>query len=199
MKQSLEFLHGEGEAWMKRNAGRYDANGDPVLEAMGKYSIVPERVLEIGCADGARLAVLESKFQCHVEGYDPAYASKRGASLVQVWAGTADNLRYSADQFDLLIYGWCLYLTDPEDYFKITLEGDRVLQDGGYLIVYDFYAEHPYKTPYKHKEGMFSYHYDFSKLWLSNPAYSLYGRMVQEDTTVTILKKDLKNAFPVQK
>jgi ubiquinone/menaquinone biosynthesis C-methylase UbiE len=198
MKQSLTFLHGEGEAWMARNAGRYDENSDPVLEAIDKYKLIPDRVLEVGCADGARLEVMQRMWGCHVEGYDPAYGSKRGSSRVQVWAGTADRLQYSDEQFDMLIYGWCLYLCDPDDYFKIALEGDRILRDGGHLVVYDFYPDHTFKVPYKHKAGLFSHHFDFSKLWLAHPTYSLCGRTVQGETSVTILQKDTKNAFPAK-
>lgn len=200
MRQAQEFLAGEGEAWLDRNIHKIDPDNDPVLAALDQYKIVPTKVLEVGCANGWRLEIMERMWGCEVEGIDPCYASKRGPSKAQVWAGTADNLFYSDKEYcDTIIYGWCLYLCDPEDYFKIALEGDRVLKDGGYLIVYDFHAEHHYKTPYKHKKGLFSYHYDFSKLWLSHPAYSLYGRQVQGETSVTILHKNLKNAFPVQK
>lgn len=199
MKQSDVFLAGEGEAWMKRNEGRYDENNDPVLAAIDQFALHPKRVLEIGCADGARLAVLERMWGCDVVGVDPAWNTKAGASLCMVWNGTALDPPVCNDSFDAIIYGWCLYLCDPEDYFKIAEAGDRILRDGGYLIVYDFCTDHPYKVPYKHKEGIFSHHYDFSKLWLGHPAYSMYGRTVQDETCVTILKKDPSKAFPVEK
>lgn len=200
MRQAQEFLSGEGEAWLDRNLNKIKPENDPVLEALNKYKITPRKVLEVGSANGWRLEIMERMWGCETEGLDPCYASKRAPSKAQVWAGTADKLEYSdTADYDTVIYGWCLYLCDPEDYFKIALEGDRVLKDGGYLIVYDFHADHPYKTSYKHKKGLFSHHYDFSKLWLSHPAYSVYGRTVQAETSVTVLHKDMKNAFTVKK
>lgn len=196
MKQSEVFLAGEGEAWLNRNKNRLSKKDDPVIAALDRYSISPAKVLEVGCASGARLLKLREKIKCEIRGIDPFVPPRADAFLEK---GVASNLVYKDGTFDAVIYGWCLYLCDPEDYLRIAMEGDRVLKDGGYLIVYDFHADYPHKLPYKHKKELFSYHYDFAKLWLSHPAYSLYGRTLQETTSVTILHKDLKNAFPVQK
>lgn len=193
MKQSEVFLAGEGEKWAGRNVGRYNQNNDPVLDAIEKYAIHFKTVLEIGSANGGRLSVLSEVYDCNTWGVDPA-------GYPATLKGTASDTGLpTSGWFDVIIYGWCLYLCDPEDHLKIAMEGDRLLKDGGYLIVYDFHADYPYKTPYKHKKGLFSYHFDFSKLWLSHPAYSLYGRTIQGETSVTILKKNLQAAFPVEK
>lgn len=195
MKQRDAFLLGEGIAWFKRNKKRIQKDNDPVIHAIKKYKILPTSVLEVGCANGWRLLQLKEEFGCRVDGVDP------GTYAPNFWNGTADelNLYWTKNTFDVVVYGWCLYLCDPEDYFKIADQGDRVLRDGGFLIIYDFCTEAPYRVPYKHKEGLFSYHYDFSKLWLAHPAYSLYGRTVQDETCVTILKKNMKTAFPEEK
>ncbi|MFZ0260417.1 MAG: hypothetical protein WAL36_10665 [Pseudolabrys sp.] len=72
-----------------------------------------------------------------------------GVGLTKLWnchRATADDLSaFGPDTIDLLIYGWCLYLCDREDLFKIVTEGDRILKDSGYLVVYDFHAaaRHP--------------------------------------------------------
>lgn len=200
MRQAAVFAFGEGAAWLKRNEKKLTGNDDPVIQAIDTYKIKPKRILEVGCANGWRLDLLQAKFKSALcGGIDPGIDSpiSRGRTVIEY--GTAEKLGFLAGSFDLLIYGWCLYLCDPEDYFEIVKEGDRVLKDGGYLIVHDFADEHPYKVPYKHKKGLFSHHYDFSRLWLSHPAYSLYGRTIQEGTCVTILQKDLKNAFQVKK
>lgn len=196
MRQSDAFLRGEGAAWLQRNLGRYDDSTDPVLGAIQKYKLKASKVLEVGCADGARLHVMERMWGSDTRGVDP------GARMVgptRIVRGTADDLSVINDVgVDIVIYGWCLYLCDPSDYFGIASEGDRVLKDGGHIVVYDFCTETPYKVPYKHKEGLFSHHHDFSKLWLGHPAYSVVGRTVQDETCVTILRKNLKNAFPVE-
>lgn len=201
MKQSQAFINGEGEAWLKRNKAKLGNEDDPVLTTMEKYNLKPKRVLEVGCSNGWRLQILEKAWGCFVEGVEPG-ADDIGETLVQVWNGAADNMPYCyANSYDTVIYGWCLYLCDPEDYFRIASEGDRVLSDGGFLILYDFLAEHPYKNKYKHKEGLYSHKMDFAKLWRGHPAYSLYGRDFfgegDNQTVVTILKKNMNAAFPV--
>lgn len=198
MKQAEVFLAGEGAAWLKRNEKKLPPKDDPVLEAIKTYKIEPSNVLEVGCANGWRLDLLNEEYGCNVWGVDPAEQSQGSDYILQ---GTAVDFGgyFSEGEIDLLVYGWCLYLCDPEDYFDIAGAGDYVLQDDGFLVVYDFCTETPYKVPYKHKKGLFSHHYDFSKLWLSHPAYSLYGRTVQDETCVTILKKNTKKAFPVEK
>lgn len=201
MKQSQAFLESEGTAWLKRNKDKLGNEDDPVLLTMEKYGLKPKRVLEVGCSNGWRLDILQRAWGCHCEGVDP-YAKPGVETFVQVWQNTADNMLYCYDSgYDTVIYGWCLYICDPEDYFRIAMEGDRVLDDGGFLIIYDFLADLPYKNKYKHRSGLFSYKMDFAKLWLGHPGYSLYGRNIfgedDNQTAVTILKKNIKNAFPV--
>lgn len=201
MKQSQIFLKGEGAAWLRRNENKLGQKDDPVLLAMEKYQLKPRCVLEIGCSNGWRLDILHRVWRCRVEGVDP-YAAPGIETLVQVWQGTADNLIYSeTNSFDTVIYGWCLYLCDPEDYFRVAMEGDRVLKDDGFLIIYDFFSDYPYKNKYKHKSGLFSHKMDFAKLWLSHPGYYLYGREIigdgDDQKAVTILQKKMKTAFQV--
>lgn len=195
MRQLEAFFQGEGAAWLDRNKDKLTGKNDPVMEAIEKYKVDPAVVLEIGCANGWRLDLLKQTYDCVAWGCDPGYEGEANNILRR----SADKTGMSIECFDTVIYGFCLYLCDPEDYFKIAMEGDRVLADRGFIIVHDFHADYPYKTPYKHKDGLFSHHYDFAKLWLSHPAYSLYGRTIQGETSVTILQKNLETAFPVKK
>lgn len=195
MSQKAEFFAGEGDAWLERNKDKLTGENDPVLAAIEHYKLDPAVVLEIGCANGWRLELLKKKYDCVTWGCDPGYSG--GAN--NILRRSADKTGMSIQCFDVVIYGWCLYLCDPEDYFKIAMEGDRVLADGGYLIIYDFYAPRTYKTPYKHRDGLFSHHFDFSELWLSHPGYSLYGRTIQDKTDVVILKKNMEKAFPEER
>ena len=77
------------------------------------------------------------------------------------------------------------------------MEGDRILQEDGYLIVHDFHSENPFKRAYKHREGIFSYHMDHAQLWLANPAYTLFRRYMHGETSVTILHKNTEEAWPL--
>ena len=195
--QPTAFLKGEGKAWLDRNIDKLNKmteKDDPVIQAMIGCKLKPKSVLEVGCANGWRLNILRTIMGCEIYGLEPGLTTSFDGYIFQ---GVANEIPFFARTFDLIIYGWCLYLCDPEDYFKIAAEGDRVLQDGGHLIIHDFNDYPIFKTKYKHKEGLWSYHYDFSKLWLSHPAYHVVGRTMQKDTSVTILKKNL-DCFPVK-
>ena len=197
MKQVRAFLHGEGAAWLERNQSKLPPAVDPVTEAIKAADIPPNNgnVLEIGCANGWRLEQLKRLYGCHCTGVDPA-APRNVPNLFQ---GAANSLPVSSDEFDFVIYGFCLYLVDREDLFVVAAEGDRVLRNFGYLIIHDFLPDYPNKVPYKHREGIFSYKMDYANLWLGNPAYSLFHRVIwpEEGTAVTILKKNLINGWPL--
>lgn len=191
MSQKNAFFEGEGEAWFERNKDKLTNKNDPVLEAIEKYKLDPAVVLEIGCANGWRLDLLKKKYDCVTWGIDPASNGEHENILRR----SADKTGMSIECFDLVIYGWCLYLVDRTDLLQISAEGDRVLQDGGYLVIYDFYSEVPIKLPYKHKDGIYTYKMDYSRLWLWNPTYSLHSKTVlgkgNNTTAVIILKKNL--------
>lgn len=179
VSQKNQFLSGEGNEWYERNKWNISAaiKNDPILKAIEHCVIRPIRVLEIGCADGWRLAEIERRYGCTTYGIDPSEkainAGQREYPNVQLSVGTADKLP-DMEPVDLIIFGFCLYLCDPQDLFKIAMESDRLLKDQGHIVVLDF---HPpighYRNPYSHKEGIFSYKMDYSKLFSWHPAYCL--------------------------
>lgn len=192
MKQAQFFMDSEGDRWFERNKDRLGAH-DPVGKAIKDLKIRPKNVLEIGCSNGWRLAALRNDHGCNVMGLDPSHAAAEDAKKgnVSVWTATAAAMPLRSRQYDVVIYGWCLYLTDPDDWFRIAMEGDRVLADDGYLIIHDFNTgNNPFKRPYEHAEGLFSYHVQWSKFWLAHPWYHrMYGRQEGPDESVTVLRK----------
>ena len=86
------------------------------------------RVLEIGCGDGGRLTHLKKKFEkVKFYGLEPSKkAKKNNYKLNSIKIGTAEKLPFEENYFDILIFGFCLYLTDSEDLFKISSEAYRV-------------------------------------------------------------------------
>lgn len=204
-KQAQIFLSGEGQAWLERNEAKLPAKDDPVLDAIKANLLHPKKVLEIGCANGWRLTELEKQYKCLCSGIDPALTHSRITGRVALHRGVASNLQlFNHNAFDLVIYGFCLYLCDPEDYFRIVAEGDRVLADGGHLIVYDFNLDAfilPHSRKYEHRPGVFSHKMRFENLWKSHPAYTAVSQHLmgkdQDLTSVTVLKKNMAGAFPV--
>jgi len=207
MKQSEIFLAGEGDAWYERNQDKARLP-DPVLDAMNALGPAwfPRAVLEIGCGNGWRLRVLKKRWPLiFCAGVDASRAALEDGRIEHLyWDDALTTLTQTKTNFyDLIIFGFCLYLVDREDLFFIAAHTDRVLKDGGHIIIHDFMAEHPHRIAYKHKEGVWSYKQLYAQLWLGNPAY----RRVYETWTgsgydcigVTILRKDMANAYPEEK
>ena len=118
------------------------------------------------------------------------------------YSETSDNF------FDTIYLGFCLYLCERKDLFKIAYEVDRCLKDGGQVIVKDFYPPFPYKNPYTHGEDMFSYKMDHSKMFSWNPEYTTIYQEIfthsgyedvnnaNERLAFTILRKLSEGSFP---
>lgn len=197
MKQSETFLKSEGDAWHKRNKKK-PRFPDPVLDAIDKLGLQPRSVLELGCGDGWRLERLKNA-KCHIMGYDPSTMAieegkKRGLNIEV--ADAKEGLYFTKERYyEMIIFGFCLYLVDRDDLQMIAGLADRALKDGGHIIIHDFLDERPtpdgpYRIKYKHKEGVWSYHMDYSKLWLANPAYREVYRTYKEiESGVVVLKK----------
>lgn len=195
MKQKTVFLEqGEADAWFTRNLGSL-GKYDPVTPLIEELQIKPKCVLEVGCANGWRLDRLRSKYDCIVVGIEPSMkAGVDGARLrVPIHQMTASTLPVTPGGYDMIIYGFCLYLTDPEDWFAIAAEADRALAPNGHIIIHDFAVETPAAIrakPYEHRQGLMSYHYDFPRLWRNHPLYRQVRCITgQHDDVVTVLRK----------
>ena len=199
MKQKFTFFHSEGDAWFDRN---HDQLGlyDPVTPFIIEQNIRPTTVLEVGCANGWRLAKFRDVFGCQVVGIDPSMkAAVDGAAKFQVpiHQRSASSLPLKSRQYDMIIYGFCLYLADPDDWLLIASEADHALTDDGHIVIHDFndwVGGAPFSKPYEHRDGLKSYHYDFAKLWCGHPRYQVISHVDgAHNDGVTILQK---NALP---
>lgn len=190
MKQKEVFLQSEGDAWFNRNREGQAAiklpDGDPMLrEILDVFAInqlnSSSKILEIGCGEGRRLAWLKETYGAQCFGIEPsgaavAIAKTRGLNVYQ---GLADSLPFENHFFDLVIFGFCLYLCDRDDLFRIASEADRVLHSPGWLAIQDFYSPVPLVRDYHHKAGVKSYKMDYSSLFTWHPDYECLMRKVQ--------------------
>jgi ubiquinone/menaquinone biosynthesis C-methylase UbiE len=209
--QKKEFLRAEGDAYFDRNQTEFVADRDPVVLALAHLSSNHRSILEIGCGHGGRVAALAQIYNAAGYGIDPSSRAITHAAThyprVDYKVGTADNLPYEKDLFDLVIFGFCLYLCDVDDHFTIVNEANRVLRDGGFLVIYDFIASSPFKNAYQHKPGLHSYKMTWSNMFTCHPSYTLVARQYAEMRgkrtfhsnellVVDVLRKDLAAAFP---
>jgi len=193
------FLNGIGDRFFINRGSVIDNSNDIVTQAISILKLTPESILEIGCADGWRLKLLKKRYpDCKCSGVDPSsIAVVNSDSSISVVVGTADALPYEANDYDVVIYGFCLYCCDRSDLFKIASEGDRVLKTGGHLIILDFYPDTPQYNVCPDDYDMFTYKMNYGNLFSWHPAYEQVFKhvyveednMAKDNVAVIVFKK----------
>lgn len=205
------FFSEEGDAWFERNhqamQSREFGFEEPVINAVAKILRITSnklpKVLEIGCGEGKRLSWLARNFNLECYGVDPSLKAVAAARQQGVIAhqGTADVLPYDSGVFDVAIFGFCLYLCDREDLFRIAYEADRVLKSDAWIVIQDFFSEKSVRREYHHKPGLYSYKMDYRSLFDWHPSYTCYSHEVvhhsvhhfsddsQEWVAISVLRK----------
>lgn len=197
MNQADIFLKGEGDKWHDRNK---DAQPNSiVLGALLGLGRTPSSVLEIGCGDGRYLGRVHRHYGAKATGIDPsAKATEKGRqdypdiTFIREDAVVGLGWQSVAEQkYDLIFFGFCLYLVDRDDLMHIVSLTDTLLNYEGYLAIHDFDVRVPQKVPYKHKEGVFTYKMDYPGLWLANPEYRMISKTyTTSEEAITVLKKE---------
>ena len=175
------FLGGEGDAYFRRNAPAYasqQAGRTSLPLQVIKHHVQPgSRVLEIGCANGLNLETLRRQAGSVGSGVDPSAeaveAGKREFPTLDLHRGTAEALPFADASFDLVWFGFCLYVTDRALLPRVVAEADRVLKDGGFLAIVDFDPDAPVQRRYHHAQGVNTYKTDHARMFLGFPQYVL--------------------------
>ena len=188
MNQKEIFLNGEGDAWFERNQAQIkkikyeeDSIVKSIIKIKQKYINI-QNIIEVGCGGGERLSYLKNTAGFNVHGIDPSTEAIKNAQKLNITAtiGTADKLIIESKSIDVLILGFCLYLCDDEDLFKIAFEVDRVLKNNSWLIIKDFEAGDIKYNKYKHTENIQSRKMNYSKMFLWHPNYSLVDKNIED-------------------
>ena len=178
IKQKDIFLNGEGDSWYERNK-----ENQKNLEILNKFKFeilslpIPNKkdikVLEIGCGQGRFLNLLKQNREWQFYGIDPSKKAIDFAKNIGINAfiGTADEIPFSDDTFDLIIFGFCLYLVDKKDLFKIAFEAHRTSKEKSWISILDFWSKGYTKNKYKHSSGIYSNKYDLPKMFTWHPSY----------------------------
>lgn len=181
--QESAFINGEANKWFNRNRENLSSPD----ASMGVNSItsmlLPFRdeissILEIGCSDGSKLRALCKNLEAKGFGIDPstdaiAEGNKSVDSAIEVHltVGTAADLPFENASFDIVYFGFSLYLIDRHLLFQSVAEADRVLKPGGFLLIQDFNPGVRQKRPYSHLEGLYSYKNSYAELFTASGHY----------------------------
>jgi SAM-dependent methyltransferase len=149
-------MESEGDRWFERNQmalNSFDAAADLPLRLIELYKLRPERVVEIGAANGFRLAAIRSRTGADVVAVEPSERAilngKASFPFVAFIRGAASSVPLR-ESFDLVIVNFVFHWIDRANLLRSVAEVDRLVQDGGFLIIGDFYPANFLQVPYHH-------------------------------------------------
>lgn len=99
-------------------------------------------ILDVGCGTGAHLELFQ-RYQCNLYGLDRSpsmleTARKRLGDTATLDLGTAANMPYEKNKFDLIVTMLALHEMPPETRSAVLTEMKRVLKEDGRILLIDF-------------------------------------------------------------
>jgi SAM-dependent methyltransferase len=182
------FGTSEGDAWFARNAdGMSRQQYDPLCRLLERLpSAAIERMrsaCDVGCSSGLRLARLARLlpdatrlcgFDASSKAIDAGRAEHPGFDLRP---GLVDAPPF-AGPFDLVTIGFVLHWVGRANLSSAVAAIDRMVADGGYLLIADFLPDRPCARPYHHRQDVeiFTYKQDYGAAFTGLGLYEEIAR-----------------------
>ncbi|MSR71066.1 MAG: class I SAM-dependent methyltransferase [Candidatus Taylorbacteria bacterium] len=185
------FFNGEADNYFERNKEHLldkerNTTDIPILRMIETYSLNPKKVLDIGCGNGYVLNKIYEKYGSRCVGVEPGKKAiihgTKNFPKIKIKRGLAYDLPIN-ETFDIVILNYVFHWISRQKLFKSISEIDRVLKDGGYIIIGDFMPDYPTKNHYHHKEG-FTYKLDYSALFTASALYTQVCRMTYRHLSI---------------
>lgn len=181
--QESVFSQGEGDQWFLRNRAQIEYSGsfadvDFILERLNPFQNQINRVLEVGCAAAHKVEKMASVLDAEPFGIDPSEKAIRAAIertryVDNFLVGTIDKINLPDSRFDAVYVAFCMYLVSREELERAIAEVDRVLRNGGFLIIEDFDPGVEIEVGYKHHSEIKTHKADYAKFFLNLERYYL--------------------------
>lgn len=181
------FLKIEGDKYFLRNKKKlnstnYEKDKLQILisRKLSEFKSKKIKLLEIGCGDGGRLSYLNKKFpNVDFFGLEPSkIALKNINKKIKIKKGSADNLPFPNNFFDIIVFGFCLYLVDDKDLFNVANETDRIMRSKSWLFIKDFETKNLTYKKYKHNKKIKIRKMDYTKMFLWSPYMTLSSKEI---------------------
>jgi SAM-dependent methyltransferase len=189
------FVASEGDRWFERNSAaieRLDPKRDLVTRLFDLYQLAPKTIAELGAANGFRVAALAERLGAKATAVEPsARAIADGRARfphVEYLQGEARALPLAQDrQFDVVIINFVLHWIDRSTLLRSVSEVDRVVADGGYLLIGDFYPWVPTQVKYHHLPDaeVYTYKQDYAEIFLASRTYQPVGLLTADGHTIS--------------
>lgn len=190
------FAASEADQWFERNrhALEHIDDRDVPLRLVELYRLKPASVIEIGAANGYRVAEIVRRTGARGVAVEPSRKAIEDGRVrfpnVEFHQGQAAQVPVPGT-FELAIVHFVLHWVDRKNLLRVVTELDRLVADDGFLIVGDFYPGHSTQNAYHHLpgSGVMTYKQDYGQLFMASGLYqpvallTSYG--VELDATVT--------------
>jgi len=173
------FIGSEGDRWFERNRqalNRFDVAADLPLRLLELYGLRPGRVLEIGAANGFRLAAIQARTGASAVAVEPSRRAiangKASFPSIHFVEGSATSMPLQ-EGFDLVIVNFVLHWIDRGNLLRAVAEIDRLVKDSGYLLVGDFQPVNRRRVRYHHRPqaNVFTYMQNYAEIFLESGLY----------------------------
>ena len=179
MIQDEIFKNFEGDNWFQRNKEVILHSGEDRITSLIKQLKLPgSSFAEVGCCNGYRLERLRKEY-CPLGtlvGFDISKeAIQDGLSRypqLNLWV-RALNESYTEEKFDITICNFVLHWIDRKNLLSSIMAIDKLVKDGGYLIIGDFYPDFNKKRRYHHvkEKKLYTYKQDYPNIFVSLGSY----------------------------
>ncbi len=209
----------EANKFFNRNYQFYDnfKSDYRILDLIKNNKIKPRSILEIGCANGAKLNEyqlrLNSKINYGIDLSSKAISSgKKKFKKLNLLKLSSLEINKIKKKFDLVICGWFLYLLDREEIFNQFNLIYKKLNTNGYLIIEDCdpLFKHTNSSIHNKKLKTFKMSYDafLEESGLFKMIYKIRNnttfmkahdkkRFKSDDSSITLFKKiDFISSYP---
>ncbi|MCU1283252.1 MAG: methylase involved in ubiquinone/menaquinone biosynthesis-like [bacterium] len=177
--QDETFVGSEADHWFERNRealASVDFDHDPPLRLVSLYKLPARSVLEIGAANGYRVAELARRTGAHATAVEPSQRAVADGRAryphVDLRQGEARALPVDGP-FDLVIVNFVFHWIDRANLLRCVAEVDRVIGDGGYLLIGDFFPATPTRVKYHHlaDADVHTFKQDYSSVFVASGLY----------------------------
>lgn len=195
--QEIAFLNSEGDQWFLRNKEKIK-NHSPEISLLCNWLLPFEKeivnILEIGSGPGNKLAQLSSKLNANGYGVEPSkkavdYANQNYNANCKFFIGTADNLTSFDLEFDLIHFGFCLYLISRNKVVDVIKSIDSLLKPGKFLSIVDFDPCYSFENDYAHLNGIKSYKAQYFNMFCELGHFTLVNKYSFSEAQFSFAKK----------
>jgi ubiquinone/menaquinone biosynthesis C-methylase UbiE len=137
----------------------------------------PRSVLEIGAANGVRLAAIHKNCPARMVAVEPSEQALRDGQrrfpFITFIRATASEVPLSSEVFDLVVVNFVFHWIDRQNLLRAVAETDRLVRNGGHLVIGDFSPANRLSVRYHHlaDEDVFTFKQNYAATFLASGLY----------------------------